>query len=65
MHVSKIIVKTSIGTKTYENVRVIKPGTDEDLFGNLIENLRPKFEIICPNNQRAEIEFNDIIEIVL
>ncbi len=65
MHVSKIVVKTSNNVKTYENVRVVKSGTDEDLFGKLIENLRPEFEIICQDNQRVRIEFNDVTEIVL
>lgn len=65
MHISKIVVKTLTSIKTYENVRVVKSGTNEDLFGNLIENLRPEFEIIYQDNRRARIEFNDIIEIVL
>lgn len=65
MHVSKIVVKTSNNVKTYENVRVVKSGTDEDLFGKLIENLRLEFEIICQDNQRVRIEFNDITENVL
>ena len=65
MRISKIVVKTSNIVKIYENVRVVKFGTNKDLFGNLIESLRPEFEIILQDNQRVRIEFNDVIEIVL
>ena len=38
MTITKLTVKTSNGVEIYENARVVKPGTCEDVFGKLIEH---------------------------
>ena len=65
MFLKKVTVQTSNGNVTYENVRVVKPNTNDDVFGNLIENLRPEFEIVLPNGRHVTIEFNSVTDIVL
>ena len=65
MFLKKVTVQTANGNVTYENARVVKPNTNDDVFGNLIENLRPEFEIVLSNGRHVAIEFNAVTEIVL
>ena len=65
MTITKLTVKTSNGVEIYENARVVKPGTCEDVFGKLIDAIQPEFEIICPDGKRVKIEFNSIVNLVL
>ena len=65
MFLKKVTVQTANGNVTYENVRVVKPNTNDDVFGNLIENLRLEFEIVLPTSRHVTIEFNSVTDIVL